>query len=131
MANPIDCLLVPFRTQAFHYTHSLVEQGQRVLSLAQAIPGVGVVTVTPIKSTASCVQMAAGAAFFILAVILKGAGVNFMTRHDLQRAGCYHFREGVKGWLYAGANTATFGIVAVVVEVIRLPQTVKFFQACK
>ncbi len=131
MSNPIDCLLVPFRTQAFQYAHSLVEQGQRVLSLAQAVPGAGLITVTPLKSAASVIQMVAGITFIVLAIVLRGAVGDKMKQYDLQCAGSYHFKEGVKGWLYASGNSASCGILGLVVEVVRLPQTVKFFQACR
>lgn len=86
---------------------------QRVLSVAQAVPFVGVFPAV-VKGALSVAEVVAGLALVVIGISFASIGISLANRTI--KEGSEHLFQGLQCFCYAALNTVTVGFAGLVVE---------------
>ena len=99
----------------------MIDSLQRSLSIAQAVPVIGPILVSPVKALVSTAEIIMGIAQttlcgtgFLVCLTLKVPGSVFFGEQSL--IGAYHMLSGTGSLAYSLANFLTFGMTGIFIE---------------
>lgn len=99
--------------------NSSIDQLQRALSIAQAVPFFGPLIVSDIKSCVSLAQVVMGAALTVFGICKGYISSSVLDGERIKVEGMHHLYQGCGSLLYSMVSKATFGLAGFVIEVIR------------